>query len=128
EFPERVVRQPARPRDRPAEPSEPDRRIQFRPADLDVERAGLPQPLKVRRGGPGHRLAAGDDGGDGGADKITKSTGFDHVELVSAARASVTTCTYVRARSVIRSNARVLTSIGSTNWPPTPRQAAPAFR
>jgi hypothetical protein len=39
-----------------------------------------------------------------------------------------TTSTYFAARSRSWSNARAATSFGSTSWPPTPRQHAPAVR
>src|SRR5262249_38570729 len=58
--PERVVGNPRDPRRRAAEPRQGNRGVEFRAADLHVERTGLFQPLKVRRTEANHRFAESD--------------------------------------------------------------------
>src|SRR5205823_7779448 len=75
---------------------------------------------EVRRAEADHRFAEGDD--------VVWHGGSRQGRMASSLRTLWTMATYCRARSRIRSKLRSATALGSTSWPPTPRQHAPAFR
>ena len=105
-------------RRRSAQPSQADGRVQLGAADLHVEAVRLFQAAKIRRAEADHRLAEGDR-------PRAASESTPVLFLRNCCDDGRRTAGPGRGCGRSRASA---TAFGSTSWPPTPRQQAPALR
>src|SRR5262249_39429580 len=139
---ERIPSQPRYPTARATQARQSHGRVQLCAAHLHVETPRLFEPPKVGRAKADHCFAKSDCVWHRAGPRCKPARESSSVRACTPHgrrlacglrgyepfRASRTISTYCRASSRMRSKLRSATARGSTSWPPTPRQQAPAFR